>query len=192
MTTPPSLPNAASAYAFGWIVDTLDGRRQIWHNGGVVGSSTRNCWFPDQHVAVVVFGTAIDFDPGLVVRAAMRVVEPPSAAAVAAKASPAAGEDAAITVRARREYAAWTNNSVDLTLYDIQMREALSSTTIAAVARVLAGAGTPTAFVFAGREQVGETNVYRYRVETPNAPLVMTIAYDTTGKIAGLHFSPAP
>ncbi len=101
MTTPPALPGALLPYAFGWVADTLDGRREIWHNGDVLGATTRNCWFPDQHVAVVVFGNALDFDPAPVVRAAMRAIDPPSPAAVAADGAPAPGEEAAVTVRAQ-------------------------------------------------------------------------------------------
>lgn len=189
LTTPPSLAHAPSTYACGWIVDSLDGRRQLWHNGGVRGASTRNCWFPDSRIAVVVFGNSLEFDPGSVVRAVMRVVEPPSDdRSEAVVAAPA--EDREVTRSVRREYLAWASGAIDVSRYTAQMRAALDDAKIADVARGLASAGAPTSFTFIGRARTGSANVYRYRVETPQVSLVMTIAYDDD-EIAGIFFAPA-
>ncbi len=72
------------------------------------------------------------------------------------------------------------------------MRDAINGTTLAAVSRQLAAAGAPTAFVFKGREQKSQATVYRYRVETSDMPLLMTMALDASGAIAGMYFAPAP
>ena len=54
LTTPPALA-VPTEYAMGWLRGTLDGHPMIWHNGGVIGASARNAYFPDHRIAVVVF-----------------------------------------------------------------------------------------------------------------------------------------
>lgn len=192
MTTPPPIPNAALHYGFAWVSDTLDGREQRWHNGGVLGASTRNCWFPRDGVAVVVFGNELGFDPAPIVRAAMRVVVPPSAATLEAEQTAASGEDAAITSEARAQFVGWSSGAIDLKRYDAAMRAAIDVATIASVGHALSTSGTPSAFIYKGREQRGTVVVYRYRVETPRTTFIETIAFDPDGQIAGLRFLPAP
>jgi hypothetical protein len=66
----------------------------------------------------------------------------------------------------------------------------LSITAIEAMGRKLAAIGAPSAFIFKGRTTAGSAHVYRYRVEAAEAPLLMTIAWDAAGHIAGLYFAP--
>ena len=64
LTTPPELPYAKeSTYAAGWVTSKIDGHSEILHNGGIPGFSTSNAYFPEQHLAIVVFGNTITFDP---------------------------------------------------------------------------------------------------------------------------------
>src|SRR5271156_3266245 len=59
MTTPKPLTDGSpTSYAFGGISDTLDGRAELWHGGGVPGGRAENAWFSDKHIAVVVFANA--------------------------------------------------------------------------------------------------------------------------------------
>jgi len=196
MTTPDKLAGGAqSTYAFGWVVDTLDGRRQIWHNGGVVGGSARNAWFPDSNVGVVVLGNSETFDPAPVVRDAMRVVAPVPAAVLAAEQAAAnavaPGEDPAITAKAKIEYAAFQAGQVDFSHYDATMRAALTPAIIENVSGQLAADGAPSAFIFKGSHSFGAAGtVYVYRVPTPNAIVTMRISFAKDGKINGLYFVP--
>jgi hypothetical protein len=41
-------------YAFGLISATTNGRRVIWHNGGIDGFNTYMAFYPDTHSAVIV------------------------------------------------------------------------------------------------------------------------------------------
>ncbi len=75
MTTPPAIIGATLPYAFGWVNETVSGHHTIWHDGAVDGASVRNDWFPESHVAVVVFGNATTFDPTPLVRAIAPLVE---------------------------------------------------------------------------------------------------------------------
>ncbi|HEY0396498.1 MAG TPA: serine hydrolase domain-containing protein [Candidatus Elarobacter sp.] len=199
MTTPPQLPgNAQSGYAMGWVHETLDGHPLIWHNGGVLGANTRNAYFPDQRIAVVVFGNSLTFDETRVVREAFRALVPPSPAQLAAErqrdSAAAPGEDPAITAAARAEYERWREGKVDLSRYDATMRAALSAATINQVSAGLAAAGPPTAFVFTGKIALPNSTgtVYNYRVVTPNGAVVYAYGVGPDGKIGGIWFKPAP
>jgi CubicO group peptidase (beta-lactamase class C family) len=41
-------------YAFGLIVRTTDGRKQMWHNGGIQGFNSSMAWYPESKTTVVV------------------------------------------------------------------------------------------------------------------------------------------
>jgi CubicO group peptidase (beta-lactamase class C family) len=41
-------------YAFGLIVRTIDGRKQMWHNGGIQGFNSSMAWYPESKTTVVV------------------------------------------------------------------------------------------------------------------------------------------
>lgn len=49
MTTPPM-----NDYAFGLIVRTDNGRRLIWHNGGIEGFNTSMAYYPDTKTTIIV------------------------------------------------------------------------------------------------------------------------------------------
>jgi CubicO group peptidase (beta-lactamase class C family) len=191
MTTPPKIAGASLPYAFGWIADTLEGRTQIWHNGGVPGANTRNSWFPDTHTAVVVFGNDVAFDPGPTVRDTMRVIDPPSAAALAEQRAPSPNEDAAVTATAKRVFAAWASRTVDAAGYAGAMRSAITPELVARVAADLTAGGTPTVFIFRGTATQAGSTYYRYRVETTtNAVWAMALSLDASGLVTGVVFTP--
>ena len=199
MTTPPQLPGGVqSGYAMGWVHETLDGHPLIWHNGGVLGANTRNAYFPDQRIAVVVFGNSLTFDETRVVREAFRALVPPSPAQLAAERKrdsvSAPGEDTAITAAARAEYERWREGKVDFSRYDATMRAALSAAAINQVSAGLAAAGQPTAFIFTGKTAVPNNagTLYNYRVITPKGAVVYAYGLDPDGKIGGIWFKPAP
>jgi len=51
-------------YAFGLIVRTTDGRKQMWHNGGIQGFNSSMAWYPESKTTIVVLanlnGQAVD------------------------------------------------------------------------------------------------------------------------------------
>ena len=49
MTTP-----FKEKYAFGLTVGTSNGRKQIWHNGGIEGFNTTVAYYPESKVTVIV------------------------------------------------------------------------------------------------------------------------------------------
>ena len=199
MTTPPQLRGGARTdYAMGWVHDALDGHTMIWHNGGVLGANTRNAYFPDDRIAIVVFGNTAAFDETAVVREAFRALVPPSEAQLAAErekdAKPAPGEDPAITAAAKSEYERWRAGTLDLSRYDATMRSALNDATIHQVSSVLTSLGAPTAFVFKAKQALPNNagTAYVYRVVTPIGALQLVYSLDPDGKIGGIYFKPMP
>jgi CubicO group peptidase (beta-lactamase class C family) len=197
LTTPPQLPGSAHTdYAMGWLRSALDGHPLIWHNGGVIGANTRNAYFPDQRIAVVVFGNSVGFDETPIVRAAFRALVPPSEAQLAAERAretqPAPGENPAVTAAARAEYERWRAGKVDLSRYDATMRGVLTQATMQQVTGILSSLGAPTAFVFTGKETNSAGTAYSYRVVAPNGAVAYVYSVDSDGKIGGIWFRPAP
>jgi len=196
LTTPPQLPGGAvTSYAMGWVRETLDGYPVIWHNGGVIGANTRNVYFPDQRISVVVFANTVGFDETRIVREAFRALVPPTEAQLAADrerdTKSAAGEDPAITAAVRAEYERWRGGKVDFTRFDPAMRAALTDATVQQVTAVLAALGAPTSYVFTGKTAFPNGTVYNYRVVAPGGAVSVVYSLDTAGKINGLYFKPA-
>jgi CubicO group peptidase (beta-lactamase class C family) len=198
MTAPPPLTgDAKSNYAMGWLRDEIDGHAVIWHNGAVIGAHARNAYFPDQHISVVTFGNSTSFEPTHIEREAFRALVPPSAAQLAAErireATPAAGEDPALTAAAKAEYERWRAGTVDPAPYSAQMRAELS-TMVRQVSPGLMALGPPTAFVYRGKQALPSlfATSYIFRVTTPNGPVQYVYMLDRQGKIGGMYFKPVP
>lgn len=56
----------ASGYGFGWVIGKDEGRKIIWHNGGIVGARTMNATFPADGLEIVVLTNATTADPEVV------------------------------------------------------------------------------------------------------------------------------
>jgi D-alanyl-D-alanine carboxypeptidase len=73
-TTPPRHPsmsipsgntqsNIANGYGFGWVAGHDEGRRIVWHNGGLIGARAMNAVFPDDGLEIVILTNATTADP---------------------------------------------------------------------------------------------------------------------------------
>jgi hypothetical protein len=180
----------------GWIRETLDGHPEVWHSGGVIGATTRNAYFPDQRISVVVFANTAAIDETRIVREAFRALVPPTEAQLAAErernTQSAPGEETAITAAVRAEYERWRTGAVDLTRFDATMRAVLNPPAVQQVTAALAALGAPTAFVYRGKSaQATGGTTYVYRVVTPSGEMSVFYSLDAAGKINGLLFRPA-
>jgi CubicO group peptidase (beta-lactamase class C family) len=191
MTTPAAIPGATLAYAFGWVVDTSDGRREIWHNGGVPGANTRNTWYPQHRTGVIVLTNDIAFDETAITHRVIAVVDPPDEATLRARRVPAAGEDPVVTARVRAEYDAWMNGTVDRAHYAPAFNAHVGPEVGAQASRMLRAAGPPTLVVYKGHDSAAGQSFDVYRVETNDAVFMVRIAFAPDGRIAGLRFIPA-
>ena len=53
----------AEGYGFGWVLGHDEGRRIIWHNGGLIGARAMNAVFPDDGLEIVILTNATTADP---------------------------------------------------------------------------------------------------------------------------------
>jgi D-alanyl-D-alanine carboxypeptidase len=53
----------AEGYGFGWVIGHDEGRKIIWHNGGIVGGRTMNAVFPTDGLEVIILTNATTADP---------------------------------------------------------------------------------------------------------------------------------
>jgi len=191
LTAAVSLPATPdNTYAAGWVADTLDGHKEIWHNGGLPGFNTRNVYFPAERVAIVVLGNTITFGEAAVVKGIFRTMYPPSAAQLAAELQPAPGEDPAITARVRDAYAQTIAKKLDRSQYAPATSAALTDALVEQVGTELATLGTPTAFVYLSKISANRSTAYIYRVVAPGGNLRMTLSFNADGKIDGILFGP--
>jgi D-alanyl-D-alanine carboxypeptidase len=191
LTTPPALPFAKkSTYAAGWIAEAIDGHPEIWHNGGLPGFNTRNAYFPDQHLAIAVFGNIVSFDGTSITRGILRTFVLPTSAQLAAESTSAPGEDPAITARMREQWNEVVKGHVDPNLYDPTVAANLPDVAVAQVGAGLAKLGSPTAFLFVQKIVAPLGVAYVYRVVTPNGDVQMTLSISPQDKINGIYFKP--
>jgi D-alanyl-D-alanine carboxypeptidase len=52
--------SAGAFYGYGLMLNPLDGRRRVWHNGAILGFETSVMHFPDEELTVVVLSNALD------------------------------------------------------------------------------------------------------------------------------------
>jgi D-alanyl-D-alanine carboxypeptidase len=80
MTTAPKLAAPVSkepllrGYAFGWVIGTGNGRRIVWHNGGVIGGRAMNATFPATGLEVIVMMNVTAASPEKVALAVARAL----------------------------------------------------------------------------------------------------------------------
>jgi CubicO group peptidase (beta-lactamase class C family) len=55
--------NLGIGYAFGWVQARAEGRRMIWHNGGLPGARAMNATFPRDGLEIIVLTNASDASP---------------------------------------------------------------------------------------------------------------------------------
>ncbi len=190
MTTPARLLDGSSTdYGFGWLISALYGHREIWHNGGLPGYSTRDAYFPAEHLEIAVLGNTVDFDAGPVLKAVFAALYPPTAAELAAAVpSPAPNADPAITARAHALLEQAQSGQFDRAQFTPELNAALTPPVVAAVAQRLKPLGTPEHFVYTGKRVLGALTAYTYRLTWPSVSLDEFITLDKSGKLAGLYF----
>jgi CubicO group peptidase (beta-lactamase class C family) len=184
MFTPSGAPGAQQ-YGYGWVIDSRDGKRYIWHNGLISGYHAMNALLPDDHVAVIVFANVDTFasaavaQPESIAANVLDVVLPPSAVRV----------DNAVIEKARE----WLERIADKRIDRTQLTPAFSTllsddlvarSNFAALGKV--EALVPIASTAAGK---GETT-YEFLVRFAHAQEHYKITITSDGKIDGLGLSP--
>ncbi len=193
MTTAPVLASGGSdGYAFGWILGTAYGRREIWHNGGIPGFAARNAYFPEGRIAIAVLANAMEFDAGPIVREALAAAAGLSQAERAPydHPAPAPGEDPKISALARAQFDAIVNGSIDAAAYTAAMNGALTPALLAQVRAALASLGPAIGFTFVSHSKAEGFDTYVYKIDCAQGSVRETLSLDAGGAIGGLYFRP--
>ncbi|HEX5435590.1 MAG TPA: serine hydrolase domain-containing protein [Gemmatimonadaceae bacterium] len=182
-------------YAMGFVPATLEGHREVWHNGLAPGAGGYcfNAIFPDDGLAVIVLSNGANFT-GVPERMTRQVLEAffPSARAAQRAFTPAAGEDTVITTRAREWLHRLQTGDVDRSQLTPQANTAFTPAVLAQAKQQFSALGAPTAFQYAGKTVNGAYSQYRYRVTVASGAQQWLFTLDAHGKIAGLRLVPWP
>ena len=180
-------------YGYGWIVDTFEGQARVMHNGGMLGFTTSNQVYPalSQEVIVLENGRSRSDSAGLVARAVFNTLHPALAKAALPKA--AAGEDPAVTARAKRVWDALLSGTPDRSEFTAGLNAELTPEVLRGPVAELKAMGPPTVWSYAGKTVTSGATSYLYRLVFADGSHV-TLKMDVTadGKLAEFDATPGP
>ena len=116
--------SAPSTYGFGWVIDTLHGHREIWHNGGISGFRCQMVRFVDDKLTVIVLTNSGDASPESIAQGVAGFYVPGLSSATE-KAIP--DTDPTLTATLRKIFADLAKGTGDPTLYTPEMWRLLQS-----------------------------------------------------------------
>jgi D-alanyl-D-alanine carboxypeptidase len=174
-------------YGYGWVIDTSDGHKRIWHNGATFGYMAANLVFPRDRTEIVVFQNTNSLATAdSTAQRVFEAVEPSAAVAL----RPAAGEDLAVTARVR-DWIAWLETgNIDRSQLDAEMNEALTPKLVGQVKQQLGVLGAPQQLIYRGKNVGKKATLYTYRAVFSVATFTLYFAVDPAGKIAGIRLAP--
>ena len=190
MTTPAKLANGSpTGYGFGWQIDSVDGQKRIWHNGGTFGSSSSNVTFPQQNVDIIV----LENEDGAATSAlATKLYESMFPQIVATASRPAAGEDAAVTARARMLIDAAVKGALPADQLSPLVRQKFPPEQQQQIGQQLATMGNVKDVIFKRKLESGDDTTYIYRVDFANATMSFSLSINKrTNLVDGIWFGPA-
>ena len=189
MQTPGMLANGRPTnYGFGWIIDKVDGHERIWHNGGTFGSSSSNLTFPSDRLDVIVLENLADAPTSGVGDAVFETIFPEVAAAARTS---AAGEDPAVTARAKHVITEAIAGTIPASELSPIVAKKLTPDLQNSVATQLESLGAVKDVIFKKKLAQGDDTTYVYRVDFAAASLnfVMTVN-QKTNLLDGIFFQP--
>lgn len=189
ITTPGTLPAMGKAhYGMGWLVDQYDGQPRLWHNGGTLGFNASNQVYLKSHEAVIVLDSG-GFAADSAAQMAFDALHPEL---TAGKDQAAAGEDAAVTARAKDVWKQILSGNIDRTQFTADANKAFTPDVIVQAKAQLSTFGDPATWVYKGSKTDKGLTAYRYRVTfSSGMALSVVMALDVHNKIAAYYFVPA-
>jgi D-alanyl-D-alanine carboxypeptidase len=199
MGTPPALPGGArSGYGMGWVSQTINGHRLLWHNGSLPGAMSFLGRFPDDHLTVILLSNMSPLDgfddafPFLPLGQGLAALYLPALAP--AKADPLVPDmppqvtTPQVTQTLRQVLTDLAAGKADTAYLTPAMSAALTPAVIAQTDRNLASAGAfkPDSLALMSRADKNGLRVYRYRALYGETPIIWTVHLTKDGKIAGL------
>ena len=192
MRTPVSTTQQGKTdYGLGLGIDTIDEQTYVGHDGGCFGFTTANEYFLKQKVQVIAF-TNNGFSPTspdatmAVMTAIFEDLYPEIAAAAA---SPAAGENPAVTRNVKGAFAAVQAGSYSSPSVTDDVNKRMKAGAAKKLSDDFAPFGEPTAFVYKGERSVdGKKRVVYVIHFGPGVVLKFSPRLDSDGKVAGFMF----
>lgn len=182
METEARLANGLGAnYGLGVHVGSLDGHREISHDGEVMGFTAANMVFPDDHAAVVVLTnqdavSASGVIARKIAQALFEVHDPDEARALA---------------RAQDIFAGLQKGKIDRPLFTADANSYFDATALGDYARSLAPLGKPIEFKQRAERLRGGMAMRAYTVTFPRTKLDITTYIQPDGKLEQYLVSPA-
>ena len=162
----------------------------MWHSGDILGFSTWNEVYPALSEAVIVLENRRT-DESDVAQVVFNALHPALAQAAVPKA--AAGEDPAVTARAKRVWDALLSGTPDRSEFTPALNAELSPEALRVAIPELKAMGPPTAWSYTGKTVTGGATAYIYRLAFADGSHV-TLKVDVTadGKLAEFDATPVP
>jgi hypothetical protein len=168
------------------MMDELDGRPRVWHNGGTFGFAAIDWHFPEQHLWIIVL-TNDERGPDDAI--ASKIFDDLNPGAAASEVVPAAGENAAVTMRVEAFIRPLLKGNLDRSKITPAASKAVTGAMIASVAQQLEPLGDPS-FVYRGTVALAQGTVYVYLLHYPTQNFKLTIVIDkATNKFSGFFIS---
>jgi D-alanyl-D-alanine carboxypeptidase len=186
MTAAGPLPVGAESgarYGFGWMIDTHDGQSRIWHNGGTLGFSSTNQVYSTLGQELIVLTNSGDAEAQVVADAAFDRLHPQLAQSNDA---PVAGEDPAVTARAKKLWQEFVKGTIDRSQFTAQANDALTPKLVAEASAQFSQLGSATSWIYRGKDVAasGET-FYTYRVSfSSGVTLSVVMSVKKDGKVS--------
>lgn len=187
MTTPGRLTSGApTSYGFALIIDKLDGRPRIWHNGGTFGFAAIDWHFPEQKLWIIVL-TNDERGPDDAI--ASKIFDDLNPGAAASELIPAAGENNAVTTRIEAFIRPLLKGHLDRSKITPAASKAVTTAMIASVVQLLAPLGDPS-FVYKGTTKLPDGTVYVYLLHYPTQNFRLIVEIDkATNKFSGFRIT---
>lgn len=189
MTHPGHLRDGKSTgYGFGWEIGARDATARIAHSGGTFGFAAQNDVYPKLGEAIVVLQNSSDASPNVISGEVFSAVNPEL---VKNENRSAAGEDAAITARAKQTLEQLLSAKPDRSQFTAAMNKTLTPQLLFGAAQELKPLGTAQTWVYRGKKDTAGKTAYDYLVTfSSGVKAAVTMTLDKSGKIAGYDVSP--
>jgi D-alanyl-D-alanine carboxypeptidase len=188
MTTEVPIKDGTSGYGFAQFLDSVDDQPRIGHTGGALGFTSADEYFPRQDTRIIVFTDLTD-DPEPGERFNTGVFEALFPGIAAAADRPAAGEDAAVTAKARALFIALQQGTADSSMLGARLAAKMQAGLGQRLAGEFAPYGAPTAVIFKGHRTDGGLSWSDYVLKFgPGSSFKFSIALDDSGKIISMGF----
>jgi CubicO group peptidase (beta-lactamase class C family) len=186
MSTSIKTAQGDAGYGLGLFVDRIDGQPRVGHTGGSLGFTAADEYFPRQAMQIIALTNFVDNpEPGETITTAIFEDLNPAIASSAKR--PSAGEDPAVTAKARAYFPQLQAGIEDSAFLAASLGKKMKAGLATRLSDEFKSYGRPTAFIFKGRHTAAGKTFYDYVIRFgPGSLLKFGIALDSAGKITSI------